>query len=280
MLAHELRRKAWWPTWLQPAAALLVIVVGWVVVRDYPAGQSAEALFVVPVVLVTLPGLVVAVVDAVRTSRASDPLERPAYQRFLDGVAGGGTPRLPASLVADVVARVLLWGAVQVCLSLALMAPLVALPIDDGWGTLAGYPAALAVAVAALLLVAVVVWLAVTVLTIAARPGGTHPLVDTTPAAESATGRRPWQFRTMLAGLGVMLLGLGTFWIPNLVLTFAGGVDVPRLSGVYALDDSVVHGDSGLLVALWALRIAAGMVHGGLACVIVTSPLAWRAMNR
>lgn len=278
-----LKSKAWLPTWLQPAAVLAVIGIAWVAhAGNYPAGESAEGGLIAAAVLLTVAGLVAALVDAARAHKEARPDERPGYQRMLDtAVPRGDTPTLPTSLVGDLVARLMLWGLVQAGLSLAVGAPLIGLAEEDGWGQIALFPMVIALVLVMLALMGVIGWLAVVVLRAGLRWADSRwrgALLEVPQAGEELNARPPWVFRAMLVALGVMLLGLATFWIPQTILTWDDAVALPRgMWGAFGVDDATVTG--GFLVALWALRVTAGMVLGGTACLVVLSPIAARQMG-
>lgn len=275
-------RSPWLLTWLQPVAALVVLVIGLVANPDYPAGEPAEHGLLAALVLVTLPGLVVAVADAVEKARTARPGERPHYQQMMDrAVPRGATPVLPSSVAADVMARLIMWGLLQAVLSLVTGLVLMPLPVDEDWTTLPMVVGAVALAVVLLVLLAGIGWLAVTVLRAGLRGGADEPLVDVPQASAEARAHPPLVFRAMLVMLGVCLLGLATFWLPSAVLSLAGDLDVPPIAGVLGLEASTVEAAGMHGAWLWALRVTSMMVLGGLAAVIVLSPVSlWMMVIR
>ncbi len=268
---------------VQPLAALLVILIGWRSHESYPAGDPAETVLLVALALVTLPGLVVAVVDAVQRSRRTQKGQRPGYQRMLDAAAPrGDTPALPPSLAGDVAARVLGWGTAQAGLSLALALLLIPLPLEEGWSTLAVFPVLVALVVACLVLLGGIVWLGVKVLLLALVPGGRHPMVEVPAAPEEMNQRKPLVFRALLVALGVSLLGLATFGLPWSALTWDDDVHLSRgIGSLLALGAYAVQADGAATGWIWALRVTVGMMLGGLAGVLVLSPVAlWQMVIR
>ncbi|MBO1751403.1 hypothetical protein J4G33_06260 [Actinotalea sp. BY-33] len=270
-------RTSWLPTWVQPLAAALVILLGRAAYEDYPAGESGETVLLVFLGLTTLPGLVAAVVDAVRAARRTPPGTKPGYQRMLDTVAPRGeTPVMPASVAADVATRVITWGLAQAGLSLALGLLLMPLPGDEGWRTLALFPAVGGVVAALVVLLGGILWLGVMVLVMATRSGGDEPLVDVPAAPEEMNQRRPVVFRAMLVALGTSLIGTATFGVPYIVLTWDDAVYLPR--GVWSavlLGEDAMQVEDAFVGWVWSLRVTVAMMLGGLAVVVVLSPVAF-----
>lgn len=262
--------QVWLPTLLQPVAVLLIVLLGVAGLERYPTGETAETALLVALGLVTVPGLVVAVADAVERSRRARPGERPGYQRALDTIVPrGDTPVMPQSTAVDVVMRVLVWGTLQALLVALLGLGLLVLPVDDGWAGLVMLLAVLVAALVLLVLVGTIFWTGVSMLSRAVRPR--TPSRDGAPEASDEVGERPrWLPRALLAAVGVLLLGLAGFGLPYAVLTWGDGITTPWRT-LRPLESFADHDAVGWV---WALRVSLAAMGSGLAAAVVLSLVA------
>lgn len=203
------------------------------------------------------------------------------YQRLLDRVAPGSasaTPDLPTSVAAEVGVSLVAWSFLLVALNLGLALVLLALPVGEWWRSVPAVPVVTGAVVALVVLLVVLLWMAVALLRIAVR-GDTGAALTRVPwATPRPDGRMDPVYRLALFALAVCLFGLATFGVPDAVLDLAYDVDGPGLSA------SVRPAPDGppAVVAWWtAQRVTSAMAVGGLAAVVVLSPLAyWRMVAR
>lgn len=207
MSASGAGRSVWLPTLLQPVGVLVVVALGLIRFERYPAGATGEAALLVGIGLVTVPGLVAVVIDAVVASRhgAVTPVDLPAGVRrkalgatVLQALIAlwDETPVLRRHRSADVVDRITRWGFLQSGVSVATFVVLLVLPVAEDWAVLALLPVLGVMGVWAMGLVGGLGWLACALVVAGVRPGETrrrHPSGVT---------------RSLLVCLGVGLLGL------------------------------------------------------------------------
>ena len=264
-------------TWLQPLAVLVVILGGGMAAgARYPAGEPEETALLVALGVVTLPGMVAHAVDAARRSRRLPPGEMSEHQRLLEWTRPSSAPLLKPSVPADVAARLVRWFLAVAACDVALLALLMATPADDDWATLAAFPMLVALAVGCLIILGTLAALGVAALRFAVRAGRSHPFLPRGPLGEGEAV--PLSFRALMVAVGVCLLGMATFGIPYAVISFGMDIDLPRgVAGIFALAAYTATVDTAAVAWLWALRVTVAMMLGGLAAVVVLSPIAfWR----
>ncbi len=269
-------RSPWLGTWLQPLALGVIVLVGRPLAGPQPS-DADERWLLAAAAAVSLPGLVAAVVGGVATARRDQRGRRVRYQRLLDWTApqsASSTPDLPPSVRAEIAVSVVGWALLLAGLDLGVTLVLLALPVDEWWRTLPAFPVVLALVVALLVLLLGILWLAVAVLRSAVRGDTRAALTQVPKATPRADGRMDPVFRLMLGALAVCLVGLATFGVPGAVLELAYDVRSPWLGGVL-----VAAPDGPAAVVAWwtTLQVTSAMTLGGLAAVVVLSPLAyWR----
>lgn len=253
---------------------MAIVLVGRALAGAEAPSSTGERWVIAAVAAVTLPGLVVAVVGGVATARRPAAGGRVRYQRLLDWVSpqsASSTPDLRPSVAAEVGVSLVAWSFLLAALNLGLA---LALPVGEWWRSVPALPVVAGAVVALLVLVTVVLWMGVAVLVIAVR-GDTTATLTQVPAATPRPGARMDPvFRLMLLAVAILLLGLGTFGIPAGVLEVAYDVDAP---GLAAIGRAAPEGPPEVVAWWTAQRVTSGMTVGGLAAVVVLSPLAfWR----